>query len=116
MHEFKVGDQATAVYYSDRDAGYIEKVEGKRVAFKTGKATLLNGPDSGEPDALTFQQGGFYGHTSGTQRWSIEPDPQRREIWFSWREKRQAYVMCGSDWRTGTTLVPGHRHHYDFNF
>ena len=82
MHEFKVGDQATAVYYSDRDDGYIEKVEGKRVAFKTGKATLLNVPDSGEPDALTFQQGGFYGHTSGTQRWSIEPDPQRREIWF----------------------------------
>lgn len=116
MHEFKVGDHATACYWTDRDAGYITKVKGKAVWFAPGKATLLNGPNSGAEDALKFYPGGFYGHTEGVQRWGIEPDENAIEIRFTWRENRGAYVLSGSDWKTGTKLVPGHSHHYDYNF
>ena len=41
---------------------------GKSFEIQRDKATLLNGVNSGEPDALRFQAGGFCGHTSGRQR------------------------------------------------
>jgi len=120
---FKVGDHATFCTYSDCHAGYITWVSksGKSVLFQRGKAKLLNGFNSGEPDALQFSAGGFCGHTSGDQRWEITPDDKfgyttkctRRDLGdgkFTWKE-------VGHPTRSaGCTLGAGHYHHYDYNF
>jgi hypothetical protein len=120
---FKVGDKATFCTHTDCKAGYITSVSksGKSVSFKFGKAKLLNGHNSGEPDALQFSAGGFCGHTSGDQRWEITPDDETdytikctlRDIGngsFKWKQ-------VGSSTRSpGFTLGAGHYHHYDYNF
>ena len=89
--KFSVGDKATFTLHTDSQAGYITSVSksGKKVGFKTAEAKLLNGVKSGEPDALTFTQGGFYGHTSGRQRWEIADKPNdEAEAFFTLRPAR----------------------------
>lgn len=93
-----VGDGATIYGYSDRMAYTVIQVSPnkKRIWIQRDKATLLNGFKSGAEDALTFAPGGFFGHTSGTQRYSYEPDPEGEIKVATLRE-----VKCrkGSDWR-----------------
>lgn len=117
-HQFKVGDKATYCLYTDCDAGYIVYVSksGRTVKFQEGRAFLLNGPDSGEPDALQFSPGGFFGHTSGEQRWKIEEDSQGRILKFSLR-KTGFWKLNGHGGKSpGCGLIEGHHHHYDYNF
>lgn len=118
-----VGMGVTMNQYSDRHAGTVVKVSdsGKTVLVQRDKATLLNGFNSGEPDALTFSPGGFCGHTEGTQRHSYEPDPNGAITKYTLRTLRggkTCYKPAG--YRTnspGGTLTLGERvEHYDFNF
>jgi len=119
-HLFKVGDKATHTLHTDSKAGYIVKVSpnGKTVWFAEADAKLLNGPNSGEPDALTFSPGGFVGHTSGTQRWEVAPAPPAGDhgLKFTLRSNNRWKVSGGGTYTPGNTLSAGHYPHYDYNF
>jgi hypothetical protein len=116
-----VGEGANVYGYSDVYAYTVIKVNaaGDIAFLQRDKATLLNGVDSGEPDALHFSAGGFCGHTSGVQRYSYERDPNGEVVRVSLRKKGR---FAGT-WRTkgsgtGASRVRfGERaEHYDFNF
>lgn len=110
MSDFKVGDYATALGYSDRYAYEVVARTAKTLTLRRLKATLLNGAASGEPDALHFSPGGFCGHTSGTQRYSYAPMPEAPTVKAHWSPKRGCFKM-------GTSrIVLGASEHYDFNF
>jgi len=113
----KVGDGATILQYSDRHACTIVAVSksGRTITLKRDKATLLNGPKSGEPDAMKFSVGGFFGHMSGTQRYSYEPDPTATEQKATLR-KDGHYHIVGAGIRSGKVLIGVRREHYDHNF
>lgn len=118
-HAFKVGDKATHTLHTDSHAGYIISVSpnGKTVIFGRAEAKLLNGANSGEPDALGFSPGGFVGHTSGTQRWEVASEPMASyRTKFSLRGNGRWKVAGGGTYSPGDTLSPGHHPHYDFNF
>lgn len=114
---FRLNGEATRCGYSDRHAGHIVAISrnGKQVSFQAGTAELLNSADSGQPDALKFSPGGFVGHTSGAQRWKITADPLAAVEKFSLRGNGQ-WIAVGSRTSSGSRLVSGHSHHYDFNF
>lgn len=108
-----VGEGATLIGYSDRQAYTVIAVHGStRVTLQRDKVTLLNPVGSGEPDALRFSPGGFVGHTSGVQRYSYEQDPDgviekatlRKD--GSWRLARE----------NARVLIGQRSEHYDFNF
>lgn len=115
---FQVNDPATYTIYSDSLAGHIVSVSpnGKTVVFQYGKATLLNGFDSGEPDALVCHPGGFCGHVEGKQRWKVEVDPQGAKSKFTLRGNGQWKAAGHSTRSPGCILGKGHFHHYDYNF
>ena len=118
-HLFKVGDKATHTVHTDSHAGYIVHVSpnGKTVLFARAEATLLNGPNSGEPDALHVSPGGFAGHTSGTQRWKVADKPMEgRRDKFTLRGTGRWKIAGHSTRSPGNTLTAGHYPHYDFNF
>lgn len=116
----KIGDGATRNGYSDRQAGTIIARTAKTITWQRDKATLLNGVNSGEADALKFSPGGFCGHTSGRQRWAYESDPNGQVVKLSRRVLRSGEVVwkeCG--WRTkspGGTFSAGRHEYYDYNF
>lgn len=116
---FKVGDKATHTLHTDSHAGYIVSVSpnGKTVIFARAEAKLLNGANSGAPDALEFSPGGFVGHTSGTQRWEVAEVPMEgyRDK-FTLRSNGRWKVSGGGTFTPGNTLKAGHAPHYDFNY
>lgn len=112
--EFKVGDGATIFGWSDQHAATIISIsKSKRaVIIQEDTATLLNGYNSGQPDALIMVSGGFAGHTTGTQRWEFKPNPQGSQHRVSLR-KNGKWIISG----TKTPVILGVRnHYYDFNF
>jgi hypothetical protein len=113
----QVGDPVTRSGYSDCHAGYVIQINKARtkLVMKDGDARLLNGPNSGEPDALVFTPGGFCGHTSGTQRWEIKPSELARVTVFSLR-KNGRWIETGLAQNQGKPLCAGHHPHHDFNF
>lgn len=118
---FAIGSLATRIMYSDRLAGRIIATErnGSVLVFQEDKATLLNGVNSGEKDALHFSPGGFFGHTSGSQRWKLEANPNGRIHRYSRRTLKDGtirFVYVGESTRNGERLIAGHSHYYDFNF
>jgi hypothetical protein len=119
----EVGDGGTFTVYTDRYAVTVIEVRrnGREIVLQRDKATLLNGFNSGEDDALTFTPGGFCGHTEGDQRYSYEPDPTGEKIRVTLRTRKdgsKVYKSVGT--RTneyGGVFRPGERReHYDFNF
>lgn len=98
--------------YSDiRAHEVLRTVSATTLVVRRMEATLLNGVNSGEPDALHFDRGGFVGHTSGAQRYKLESDESAEPIRIrlgknGWKDK----------W--GNKYVPSHepREYYDFNF
>lgn len=56
----------------------VRRISDKTIEVRAMATKLLNGVKSGEPDALTFSAGGFFGHTSGTQRYEFSSDPEAR--------------------------------------
>lgn len=118
-----VGDGATINCYSDRHACTIVKRTDKKIWVQRDKATLLNGGNSGESDALKFSPGGFLGHTSGKQRYSYERNLEASLVCYSRREWTNTYdrktyvryVRVGEP-RHGESISEGRNEHYDFNF
>lgn len=108
-------DAATVRGYSDHQAATIIERTATRITVRTDTATLLNGPDSGEPDALTFTPGGFCGHTSGVQRWEHTPDPDGVIYMYTLR-KNGRWVLLGAPANGRQLLVGKRAHHYDYNF
>lgn len=89
----------------------VRKVSDKTIEVRRLKATLLNGFNSNEPDALQFAPGGFCGHTSGEQRYSFArnenaPVFRIRKGKFGWKD------AAGNRFR----LSDEPHEHYDFNF
>lgn len=120
VDELKVGDGLTYCIFTDRRAGTVIARTEKTITMRCDKATLLNGYESGEPDALMFTKGGFVGHTSGTPRYSYEPDPEGAVHKFSRREfasGRVVYKLVGHGKKSpGCSAIAGRHEHYDFNF
>lgn len=119
----EVGGPATYIVASDAHACTVIAVDRKvtRVTLRRDKATLVNGVESGEPDALKFTPGGFCGHTSGVQRHTYEPDPNGVEYVVTRRVRKNGDVT----WKQvgHATTAPGlsahfrcRNEHYDFNY
>ena len=117
----EVGDKWTFIVYSDRHACYVEEISknGQQLVLREAKATLLNGANSGHPEALQFSPGGFLGHTSGEQIYEIEPNPEGaiRRVSLRFVNGRPKWKQVGEPAKSpGCCAVPGHSHYYDFNF
>jgi hypothetical protein len=110
-----VGDGATVYRWSDAQAFTVVKVgkNGKTAYLQRDRATLVNGVNSGEPDALVAHAGGFAAHVAGRQRWTYEADPEGLVV--------RVALRADGTWRTkgphGEVVRFGVRaEHYDFNF
>lgn len=104
--------------YTDIKSGTVIEVSksGKVIKVQRDKANLLNGANSGEVDALVMTVGGFSAHTSGVQRWDIQPDKTGSVSTWSLR-KSGYWVQKGSpDNRHTRNLAGGRYEYYDFNF
>jgi len=114
----KLNDPVTYTIFSDSTAGWVSKVSpnGKTIEVELAKQTLINGVNSGEPDALQFSSGGFVGHTSGTQRWKIERDEFPVNYKFTLRKNGQWKIINHPTTSPGCVLREGHSPYYDFNF
>jgi len=114
----KINEPVTHSLYTDADAGWVTSVSpnGKTIEVEFAKQTLLNGVNSGQPDALNFTIGGFLGHTGGRQRWSVERDENPRKSKFTLRKNGQWKLVGSSTKSPGNVLEPGHDPYYDFNF
>lgn len=113
----EVGQGVTLTTWTDAISGTIVRVTPKTITFRRDKTTLLNGPLSGEPDALVMTPGGFAAHTTGTQRWSTEPDPEGR-LYKATLRKNGKWKLAGHPTRSPGNLVEigVRKPHYDFNF
>lgn len=117
----KVGDPVTHRIYTDANAATVIKVSpnGRTVIVRYCEQKLLNGANSGHPEALTFTPGGFCGHTEGNQIWEVKDNPEGGTAKFTLRKVGAFWTwkLAGSRNREpGNTLKPGHHPHYDFNF
>ncbi len=126
---FKVGDPVNWSAGTDCQPGTVVEVTPSAIFVRGVKTVLLNGCNSGEPDALTFQAGGFVGHTSGTQRYSFEEIPEQpgRESRGKKFTKRAANEYRGAKAKEAGTSIRGsmrawgvlrhgHAKHYDYNY
>lgn len=114
----QVGDKVTHILWTDAKAGWVKSVSknGNTVEVEFAKQELVNGPTSGEPDALHFSPGGFCGHVSGVQRWKIERSEKPSVQKFT-RRSNGRWLRTGQSMNsTGGDLIGGHSPHYDFNF
>ena len=119
-HAFKIGDGISFSVGSDVKAGTVTRVSasGKTVWFQEDDATLLNGIDSREADALQFSPGGFMGHTSGVQRYSYRPCVGSALVRASLRTKsngKQVWKIAGTSTSSWDVVFPGRHKHYDYN-
>ena len=114
----QINDPVTYIVYTDADTGWVSKVSpnGKTIEVEFAKQTLLNGANSGEPDALKFSPGGFCGHVHGDQRWKIERAENPSVMKFTLRKNGQWKIAKHPTKSPGCVLVKGHRPYYDFNF
>lgn len=122
-HEPKVGDGATYTTYSDSKACTIIEVRrnGRELVLQRDKATLLNGVNSGEPDALKCYPGGFAAHFEGTQRYAYERDPNGQTFRVSKRTLKNGNVvwkLVGHPTKSPgcSATLSGRHEHYDYNF
>jgi hypothetical protein len=118
-----LGGAATYTLWTDSYACTVIKISpnGKTVWLRRDKAELLNGFKSGEKDALQFAPGGFFGHTSGGQRYAYSANPDGEVFKVSARALRDGSIIwkrAGHPTRSpGGSAYFGARHeHYDFNF
>lgn len=124
---YTVGDGATLCGYSDHHAYTVIKTTAQSITMQRDKATLLNGMNSGEPDALVCHPGGFAGHVEGIQRYAYEPDPngeicvarmtkKTRKAWTKQEDGSYKDVIHANFKNGCSTVLPGRREHYDYNF
>jgi hypothetical protein len=115
---FQIGDAVSHRTWTDIKAGFIVAVSksGKTVTFQAAKQELLNGPDSGEPDALEVCIGGFFAHTSGRQRYAVSADTTGYKQKFTLRSNGHWKAARSSSHSIGNVLIYGHHPYYDYNF
>lgn len=115
LHNAEVGDGATIRGWTDCQAATIIARTAKTITVQKDKQTLLNGANSGEPDALTCYPGGFMAHVEGKQRYAYKTTKYGAVATFSLRRNGR-WVQVGQGARTGTSLGLGRHGFYDFNF
>ncbi len=117
---FKVGDGVSWSHGSDALAGTVSRVTDSAVYVVEDSATLQNGADSGAPDALHFEAGGFVGHTSGVQRYTYKPGAGP-EVKFTARRAlggdfKESGTSARGSMRGWGVLYHGRSKRYDYNF
>lgn len=113
----QIGDAATVTTWTDSHACTVIAASPKRVTLQVDKAVLLNGANSGEPDALTFSPGGFAGHCEGRQRYRYERDPNGRIYKATLRKNGQWRLVGIGTQSPGGHVAFGVRvKHFDYNF
>ena len=108
-----VGMGVTILVDSDRQAATIIGVSpnGKRVTIQYDAQYILNGPASGEPDALDFSPDKFIDRVIGKQRWHVERDSYGKTVTISLRKDGQ-WRLPGT---SGSCVELGWRHpYYDY--
>lgn len=90
----------------------IRRVTDKTIEIRAMDAKLLNGCNSGEPDALKFSPGGFCGHTSGTQRYEYSQRPDAPVVRIRLHKDGKWKDASGHKYR----LADAPYKFYDFNF
>lgn len=110
INKIQIGDGVTVCSFSDRRAATVISKTAKTFTLQEDTQTLLNGPASGEPDALKITVGGFAGNTQGTQRYNYATNPNGIMHTVRWSVRH-------AGWRTDNMAVIEGRHgFYDFNF
>lgn len=104
--KFQPGDKCHICYYSDVHSCTVITVSdcGKIITVQKDKCSILNGVNSGHPEALRFSPGGFCGHTSGKQIWDIKPDPEGQILKYSFRKNGMWAKVGGAYERRFQTL------------
>ncbi len=123
--QLKVGDRVGCRVHTDIDPGTVVKASATRATVQLHSYKLLNGPNSGAPDAMTFSPGGFCGHTSGTPRYEIDFDSNNGTVEISFRKGAQLNGQRGVWYRSGYAggraqlggvVYVGAVVNYDYNF
>ena len=116
----KVGDAATYRVWTDHHACTVIAVSksGVMVTLQRDKATLLNGFNSGEPDALTSTPAGFAHIVNGVQRYAYERDPEGEIIKVSYRAKFGTWKAVGHRATSpgGSATFGSRREYHDYGF
>ena len=115
----ELGARVTHYLWSDADVYDVTGIAGggKTLMLRECKATLMNGPTSGEPDAMVVTPGGFAAHWSGRPRWKIESNPAGRVLKATYREKIGCWKPVGHRTNSpGGDILPGSHYSHDFNF
>ena len=128
-NEFKVGDGVSWSLFSDRFAGTVVKVTRCRVHVVEDDAKLLNGPNSGEEDALQVHPGGFCANVQGNQRYEYSRGSGRSYLFTLRNDKKRRYDSETKQWNDVVeqefrlksangygSLSHGRTKHYDYNF
>ena len=119
----------TVCGYSDRVSYTVIAATRTTLTLQQNSRTLLNGFDSNESNKLTFTPGGFIGHTEGSQRYDVKPNPngpiikaslkrKPRKVWTKGAAPDGGYAYVEMpDFRSGSSkLIEGQHDHYDYNF
>lgn len=114
--QFNVGDFATEVFYTDREAGRIIEVRrnGREVVFQ--QDTAARSPDF-QP---RFIPGGFAGYcyNQDEQFYTYEPNPQGRisvHTLRTWRG-RKCWTRKHENPNGKNSLIAGQSKYHDYNF
>lgn len=107
---FSVGEIVTIHGHSDATAGKVVKTTAKSITVKMLEIKLMNGPTSGEPDALKVFPGGFTARVEGVQRWEVTGEREESDIF---RAQKNGKFRSA---KSGKTLSKGFHPHYDYNF
>lgn len=115
----KVGDGATEICCSDCHAYTVVKVSpsGKTIWLQRDIATLLNGVDSGEPDALKCHPGGFAANIQGLQRYEFKRDTMgviRKATLRKNGNEKYPYGIVGTS--RSNVCIGVRNEYYDYNF
>ena len=112
-----VGMGCTEYLWSDVRAFTVIAIakSGKRCTVQRDRATLLNGPNSGESDALIFHVGGYAAHVEGRQRYAFEPDPSGETHEIS-RRRDGSWRIVGLPLDSSRFELGKRVERYDYNF
>jgi len=111
LDNIAVGDGVTILLYSDSHAHTVIKVTKKTILMQRDIVKLLNGFDSGEPDALKFSPGGFAGNARGVQRYEYTRNEDGHIVKATLRKDGSIRVA-----NSKAKVLLGRYEHYDFNF
>ena len=113
---FEAGDGATVQIGSEAYACTVINVTRTKINIQEDLATLLNGFNSDEDDALQYVEGGYCMHVEGVQRYQYTTDIDGR-IFTGTLRKNGTIVRVGSSMRSsGNKICYGRDKHHDYNF